>query len=111
MTSLIERIEERLKDLDMSERRAQSLAGLANGWINDIRSGKKRNPSYEGLRALAAVLECDLVWLAEGIGDKKAGPLSDDTTRAIMHRLQQYDPETRKAMLRLLNGGSLSDTG
>lgn len=109
MSSLIERIEERCEDLDISESEAEKRARLSRSWIHDLRRGKKRNPSYSSLAALANALGCNVIWLAEGRGDKLAGPQRDGLTDAIIRQLEDYPDDERRAILRLLSGGSLKD--
>lgn len=64
MPSLMkDRIEERLRALDLFAREASRRAGLNLGFVGDVLDGRSKKPAAESVRRLAEVLECDLEYL------------------------------------------------
>jgi len=64
--TILERIERRLADLKISERRACIDSQIGIDTIRDMRRG--RSPRVEVLVKLAATLKCRLEWLIAGVG-------------------------------------------
>lgn len=68
--SMIDRIDQRLKALDLSETAAAKAAGLSESYIRDMRR-KNVNPTYKNVVKLAKVLQCSPDFLLEGAEEKK----------------------------------------
>ncbi|WP_416897656.1 MAG: hypothetical protein ACMVY4_19685 [Minwuia sp.] len=65
---LLERIDQRLKAMDLTDYRASMLAAGRPEIIRNIRRGLSRNPRRDTLEKLANVLDCSFEWLATGRG-------------------------------------------
>lgn len=72
MSVLKERVEARLAALHLTPYEAATKAGLDRGYVADIVRGKKHKLTTDYAAKLAAVLECDLAWLADGKGQPPA---------------------------------------
>lgn len=69
MTSTIaDRVQSRLKKLDLSMRKASLDAGLSDAFIRNIMSGKSVSPRGINLTKLAGVLQTSETWLLSGDG-------------------------------------------
>jgi len=66
---LKKRIRERLATLGLSANGAGRKAMLGTSYVNDILSGKSRNPVPHRFAKLAAVLGCHPDWLMGGEGE------------------------------------------
>ncbi|WP_414476450.1 hypothetical protein [Microvirga sp. M2] len=60
---LKERIGDRVGALKISWRRASLEAGLEAGFIQDVITGRSKDPSEDALASLAAVLKCSPAYL------------------------------------------------
>ncbi|MGO4574341.1 hypothetical protein [Microvirga sp. 2TAF3] len=69
---LKQRIGERVGSLKISWRRASLEAGLEAGFIQDIITGRSKDPAEQALVSLAAVLKCSPAYLI-GQSDELAG--------------------------------------
>ena len=87
---LIERIRERLGVVGKSANEASREAGLGLSYVNDILSGKSKNPVPSRLGQLATVLQCELDYLLGNI----------DVPRRPDFR-QPIESETRPSGMRL----------
>lgn len=63
-TTLIERIEQRLADMDLSANDACIRAGIDRDTIRDLKRGKRRTLTIPTVRRLAAVLNVATDWLS-----------------------------------------------
>lgn len=104
MTTLLDRIEERLRDLDLAATTAAEKAGLDRTWIIDLRRGRKRGGSNEAILRLAEVLQCNPLWLAKGVGDKTGVDVGSDEFWELLEAYRSWSPEDRRAILRILKG-------
>jgi len=73
LDEILNRIDQRLEALGLSESRAATMAGLSNSAIRGIRRAVREGNLDHGvstktLAALAPVLETTISWLAEGMG-------------------------------------------
>lgn len=75
--SIIDRIDLRLKALELSGREACERAGLGESYIRDLRRNSKQSPRVEELEKLAKALETSVTWLITGAGDPKQKPDPD----------------------------------
>ncbi|RCL03072.1 MAG: Peptidase S24-like protein [Candidatus Tokpelaia sp. JSC189] len=71
LDKILERIDQRLKALGLSESKASVMAGLSNSAIRDIRrrvkdGGVNKSVETKTLASLAKVLKTNVAWLAEG---------------------------------------------
>ncbi len=72
MSSLQERVRERLAELNMTPRAASLRAGLSSDFMRSLFGRPDRtppSPSVDNIARLAAALDCSAAWLAYGIGD------------------------------------------
>lgn len=77
--TIIERIDQRLADLQLSARKACELAGLGESYIRDLRRNAAQSPRVEDLGKLAPVLQTNLEWLTTGAGDPNQIADADST--------------------------------
>jgi len=74
LEDVLKRIQHRLEVIGISESRASMLAGLSNSAIRNIRraveAGKEQGVSTRTLTALAPVLNTNVSWLADGVGNE-----------------------------------------
>lgn len=84
MTNTIaDRVQSRLKKLDLSMRKASLDAGLSDAFIRNIVAGKSTSPRGINLSKLARALNTTESWLLHGegpedIGDQKPGDMSTE---------------------------------
>lgn len=71
MSTLIERIELRLKKTGQRARGASLRAGLGGDFIRNIRRNPDQKPLYDNLAKLAEALSCNVRWLASGEGQEE----------------------------------------
>ena len=67
--SLDERLRMARERKDLSQRELCKQAGLTPAHVAAIESGAIKDPASSTLVQLAAALDCDLKWLATGLGD------------------------------------------
>ncbi|WP_311276126.1 LexA family transcriptional regulator [Methylobacterium sp. WCS2018Hpa-22] len=79
---LKKRIRERLAKLEMSANDASRRAGLGLSYVNDLLSGKSKNPVPARLQQLADVLDCDLDYLMGNVDSPRQGLRLIDTGRS-----------------------------
>ncbi|MCG8595653.1 MAG: hypothetical protein MI785_14995 [Kiloniellales bacterium] len=73
--ALIHRIEQRLKELDVTANAASEAAGMERGYIKDLKRSKTKSPTWDALLGLAKALQCDVCWLATGRADSSSDPV------------------------------------
>jgi transcriptional regulator with XRE-family HTH domain len=101
MNDVTTRIRERLDDLDISEREAERRAGLGEGYIRNIKTGKARTHLDGKFEALARDgLQCSAIWLRTGKGDKSlAGDASyDERLRFVLETFDSLDEQEQQAV-------------
>ena len=72
MTNIAQRVQSRLKKLDLSMRKASLEAGLSDAFIRNIISGKSESPRGINLSKLAQTLQTTESWLLTGDGPEDA---------------------------------------
>lgn len=83
-TTILQRIEKRLKAVGLSER-AASLKAFGNpGGIRNVRHGQSKAPTIEFFAKLAPVLDVEPAWLAFGEGTSYAAPMLAEQLAAQM---------------------------
>jgi hypothetical protein len=94
---LSERIGERVGALKISWRRASLEAGLGAGFIQDIVTGRSRDPGDDALTRLASVLKCSPAYLRGQSDelDEATGSIRIDTVPIT------YTPERPDAVMAL----------
>ena len=80
MRTISDRIQARLKDLDLSERQAALSAGMSADGIRNIRRNPATTPRADNLARLAEVLDTTPDWLLTGRGDEQDAPRRPDCT-------------------------------
>lgn len=90
MTNLAERIQSRLKALNLKAAVVAREAGLKPDYVRDVLRGSKKSISAEHVAALARVLQCNLNWLTTGEGEH----LSSEDVAAGMDGGDESPPET-----------------
>lgn len=73
MTTLAERIQQRLEATGKSARSASLEAGLSDAFVRNILKGKADSPRGENLAKLARVLGTSMNWLLNGSGEPETG--------------------------------------
>lgn len=86
LRDILNRIDQRLDVVGLSESKAAKLAGLSDSAIRDMRRAVKRGRESGGvstrtINALAPVLQTTPAWLLEAVGDEDAG--GDDTVPLV----------------------------
>ena len=104
MSTLLERIEERLHDLDLAATTAAVEAGLDRTWIVDLRRGRKRGGSNEAILKLADTLKCNPLWLAKGSGDKIGVDAEGEEFWELLELYRSWPPDDRRAIIRIFKG-------
>ena len=69
--ALYNRIEKRLKKLDLTPNQASEKAGLDRSFIRQIKNGQKTNIRTDSARKLASALRCSTSWLVDGVGPEE----------------------------------------
>src|SRR5262245_22597342 len=69
------RIERRLAELNLSNRKASQLAGGSESLIQNVLNGKSANPRGDTVRKLAAALQVSEQWLLTGEDSPSLSPL------------------------------------
>ncbi len=105
-TPIAERVDSRLKKLNLSMRAASLGAGLSDGFIRNIMSGKSESPRGINLSKLARILQTTEVWLLTGQGQEDvenidSEPLSREDTE-FMDLWQNASEQDRQVILALL---------
>lgn len=78
MDTVADRIKNRLKDLNLSARKAAIRAGLPQARVRDILNGKSLHPRSDTISALAPILEVTASWLASGSSSVETHSLRED---------------------------------
>lgn len=65
---IYDRISLQLRASGISDRKASVDAGLSPDFIRDLKRGRSRNPTYDGLVKLARYLKCDIEHLVGSDG-------------------------------------------
>lgn len=104
---LIQRIGERVSALKISWRRASLEAGLEAGYIQDIITGRLKDPGEEALACLAAVLKCSPTYLLGQSEDVAgSGGSVQDTAPPAQSEIQRPDAVMALRIVdELLTGG------
>ncbi len=106
MTNIAQRVQSRLKKLDLSMRKASLDAGLSDGFIRNIISGKSESPRGINLSKLAQVLRTTESWLLSGEGPEETkspeskAETQDDLDFIVLWR--EASDEERQVILALL---------
>jgi|SRR5690606_37758368 len=103
--TIIDRIQLRLKKLNISMRKASLEAGLSDAFIRNIISGKSESPRGINLTKLARALETTEVWLLSGEGPEEANaaPLSmSPEDLEFIHLWKKASEEEKQVILALL---------
>lgn len=107
MTATIaERVQSRLKKLNLSMRKASLDAGLSDAFIRNIISGKSESPRGINLTKLARVLNTTESWLLnedgpEEISDRETAE-NNDIDRDFMSLWRDASEEDKQVILALL---------
>lgn len=105
-TPIAQRVDARLKKLNLSMRAASLEAGLSDGFIRNIMSGKSESPRGINLSKLAKVLRTSEIWLLTGAGkeDVDNDNPTDETPedREFMNLWVNASSEDKQVILALL---------
>ncbi len=106
ITNIAQRVQSRLKKLDLSMRKASLDAGLSDGFIRNIISGKSESPRGINLLKLANTLRTTESWLLSGEGPEEAeSPENTAETqeeRDFIALWREASDEDRQVILALL---------
>ena len=61
-----ERFSREIKRSGIKGKEIASIAGVSAGYISDLRTGKKSNPSHEAVKKFSKILQCDFHYLLTG---------------------------------------------
>lgn len=89
---IAQRIAQKLKELNKSERQASLEANLSDSFIRNIRLGRSKNPRGDTLKNLAAVLETNVEWL---LGISQTANDVEETPNAKFKNME-FDNKTNK---------------
>jgi len=78
MTTLAQRIQQRMDTLGITQDRLAFLSGLSQSAIHKLISGKSM--SSRRMPQLAKALKCDIYWLTDGKGSMEFTPSPDSNT-------------------------------
>lgn len=106
LKEILERIDSRLKAVDISESRAAKEAGLSDSTIRDIRRAvnkgdKKRGVSSNTLHALAPVLQTTPAWLLDECGPEFV-PAEAARIQRLLIRAAKLQPNERDRLVELI---------
>ncbi|NNU62454.1 helix-turn-helix domain-containing protein [Ochrobactrum soli] len=106
MTSIAQRVQSRLKKLNLSMRKASLDAGLSDAFIRNIISGKSESPRGINLSKLAHTLQTTESWLLTGDGPEDAESLESGTVsqddKDFISLWRDASDEDRQVILALL---------
>lgn len=88
MTELHDRIERRIKDLDLSDRAASIASGLSPDAINKLLSKREQSTTVSTIQKLARGLQTSAEWLAFGV--ETSSPKTNAPERYAPVRDQAY---------------------
>lgn len=91
---LISRVRYGLRRAELSARAASLNAGLSDGFVKNILSGKSRSPSAENLKKLANALNLDVRWLVFNEGEPP--PLAREERQSTNVAEGDYDERAFK---------------
>lgn len=109
---MLERIDKKLSDMEISENSASEKAGLARDYIRSIRRGVSRNPKTEHLLKLSRFFGVRLEWLLTGEGPEvDEGMALTPRQRAFLGQLDRLPPEEQDRLLKLARALEQQDDG
>ncbi len=110
---VLARIQQRTKELGLTEASAAENSGLSNSAIRNIRrawkEGKETKFSSRTLEALAPTLKTTVSWLLEGVGPKEVS--HGDELASIFDDLHPDDQEHVLGLARRLHAGRRPESG
>lgn len=62
-----------IKHSGLKSKEIASKASVSAGYISDLKSGKKDNPSSENVKKFSEILGCDYEWLLTDLGEMHEG--------------------------------------
>ena len=102
MSTLIERIDECLKDKGWSDRGASLEAGRGADFIRNIRNGKSVDPRRDNLDSLAEAFGCSYIWLATGKGQKERYEgAEDEREKLVIQNFRSMTPDRQATYLNM----------
>jgi transcriptional regulator with XRE-family HTH domain len=105
-TVLNQRIGERVSALKISWRRASLEAGLEAGFIQDIITGRSKEPSEQALSSLALVLKCSPAYLLGHTDEVMGDAATPENARLIAKIAERPDAVMALRIIEeLLDGG------
>lgn len=106
-TTIAQRVQSRLKKLNLSMRKASLDAGLSDGFIRNIISGKSESPRGINLSKLAHALKTTESWLLLGDGpedaespENQANSYEDNDFISLWREASDEDRQVILALLR-----------
>jgi hypothetical protein len=109
-SSFKDRVQQRLRDLDLNVAEAERLCGFKKTHLSDITLGRKLSLKADALSTLAKVLKTTVVWLLHGIGPMSTDPrdLHDSEVAVALGRLASSNA-TRSIIDGIASVGALED--
>lgn len=68
-----QRFSDAIKHSGLKSKEIASKSSVSAGYISDLKSGKKDNPSSENVKKFSDILGCDCEWLLTGLGEMHEG--------------------------------------
>lgn len=109
LKEILDRIETRLKAVDLKESAAAKMAGLSDSAIRDMRRAINAGRDDAGVSTrtlvkLAPVLQTTASWLMEESGPERVVVSANDDIRDLLYRIDGLRPDDVTALLSVING-------
>ena len=96
LMSFVDWLSEKIKERRMSQTELAQRLGLTRGAVNNLLSGRSKNPSADTIQKLADIFRVSVDEIYRAANILPAAPEQDDWVRDTQHKLSLLNPDQRE---------------